>query len=69
MAKRFKERELREEYPNLDEMLVELINQGGQAFAAFQLGTSQATISNIVRRSNRIQRVSRYELKEVKETP
>jgi hypothetical protein len=67
MAKRFKERELREEYPNLDEVLVRLLNDGGQVYAAFQLGTTQATISQIIKRSTRIQRINRYELRERKQ--
>lgn len=62
MAKRFKEQELREQYSDFDEKLVKLLNQGGQKLAAFQLGTSQATISNIIQRSNRIKRIVRYEV-------
>jgi hypothetical protein len=64
MAKRFKERELREQYPNLDEMLVRLLNKGGQSFAALQLGTTQPTISQIIKRCDRIEHVSFYKLKE-----
>lgn len=62
MAKRFKEQELRGEYPDLEEKLVKLLNQGGQQFAATQLGTTQATISNIIKRSKCIRRVVRYEM-------
>jgi hypothetical protein len=66
MARRFKEQELREQYPDLEQKLVKLLNQGGQAFAAFQLGTTQPTISLIIKRSGRIKRVTRYELEDIK---
>lgn len=62
MAKRFKEEELRKLYPDFDEMLVKLLNQHGQTYAAVQLGTTQSTISLIIKRSLRIRRVCRYEL-------
>jgi hypothetical protein len=69
VAKRFVERELREQYPNLDAMLVKLLNEGGQAFAAFQLGTSQPTISAILKRSQTIRHVNHWELIESEKEP
>jgi len=64
MAPKFTEQKLKEQYPNVEEVLVKLLNRGGQAFAASQLGTSQSTISQIIKRSKRIHRVTRYELEE-----
>jgi hypothetical protein len=69
MAKRFVERDLRELYPNLDEMLVKLLNEGGQAYAAFQLGTTQPTISEIIKRSGKIRHVNHWELVEPEKEP
>lgn len=64
MARKFTEQKLKEQYPDFEERLVKLLNEGGQAFAAFRLGTRQSTISLIIKRSNRIKRVTRYELQE-----
>ena len=62
MAKPYKEKELKDLYPNFEELLVKLLNQHGQTYAAVQLGVSQATVSEIVKRSARIKRVCHYEL-------
>jgi len=62
LAKPYKEKELKTLYPNFEEMLVKLLNQHGQTYAAVQLGVSQATVSEMVKRSNRIKRVCHYEL-------
>lgn len=62
MAKRYREVELKTAYPNFEEMLVKLLNEHGQSYAAVKFGVSQATISLIVKRSPRIKRVCRYEL-------
>lgn len=45
MARRFVLRDLETQYGNLEEIIPKLVNQGGQAFAAFQLNTTQNTIS------------------------
>lgn len=62
LAKPYKERELRTVYPDLEAVLVGLLNERGQSYAAITLGISQATVSQIVKRSKRIKRVNRYEL-------
>lgn len=62
MAKPHKEIALKKLYPDFEKMLVKLLNQHGQTYAAVQLGVSQATISQIVKRSPRIRRIERYEL-------
>jgi len=46
MARRFVLRDLESQYGNLEEIIPKLVNEGGQQFAAFQLSTTQNTISN-----------------------
>lgn len=46
MAKRDALKDLEQLYGDLHEIIPSLVNQGGQTFAAFQLNTTQATISN-----------------------
>lgn len=45
MARRFVMRDLESQYGNLEEVIPKLVNEGGQAYAAFQLNTTQNTIS------------------------
>jgi hypothetical protein len=50
MAKRFKIHQLEREKPNLEALVVHLVNKGGQAEAARVLDVTQATISNYLKR-------------------
>lgn len=45
MAKRFRLREIEQVRGNLHEVILPLVNAGGQAQAARELGVTQATIS------------------------
>ena len=49
MAKRYRIPELEKEYGDLHKIIPPLVNEGGQAYAAFQLDTTQATISRWLR--------------------
>lgn len=49
MAKRYVLAELEKQYGNLENVIPKLVNTGGQAYAAHQLNTTQATISNWLR--------------------
>ena len=62
MAKRFKLRELEEQYGDLHKVIPKLVNTGGQSYAAFQLGTTQSTINRWLRANGYVQAV-RYERK------
>jgi hypothetical protein len=46
MAKRDVLKDLEKQHGDLNKVIPPLVNQGGQAFAAQQLNTTQATISN-----------------------
>jgi hypothetical protein len=46
MARRFVLRDLEAQYGDLHKVIPPLVNLGGQKYAAHQLGTTQATISN-----------------------
>jgi len=46
MARRDTLKDLERDYGDLEKIIPRLVNEGGQAFAAFQLNTTQATISN-----------------------
>lgn len=45
MAKRFRLREIEHVHGDLHRVIVPLVNRGGQALAARELGVAQATIS------------------------
>ena len=49
MARRYRIPELEKEYGDLHKIIPPLVNEGGQKYAAFQLGVSQATISEWLR--------------------
>lgn len=56
MARRFVLRDLESQYGNLEEIIPKLVNQGGQEFAAFQLNTTQNTISNWLKHNGYIKK-------------
>lgn len=49
MARPYRLRELESQYPNLEEVIVKLVNQFDQKYAANQLSTSQSTVSNFLK--------------------
>lgn len=61
MAKRFVLRDLESQYGDLHKIIPPLVNTGGQAYAANQLNTTQATISNWLRENGYFKRVT-YQL-------
>lgn len=50
-------KDLEKEYGNLEEIIPKLVNEGGQTYAAFQLGTTATTISKWLKAHGYIQKV------------
>lgn len=57
MAKPYKLRDLESQYGDLHKVIPKLVNQGGQQFAAFQLGVSISTVSTWLKDNGYIQKV------------
>ena len=49
-------KDLEKEYGNLEEIIPKLVNEGGQTYAAFQLGTTATTISKWLKAHGYIQK-------------
>lgn len=51
-------KDLEKEYGDLEEIIPRLVNEGGQTYAAFQLGTTATTISKWLKAHGYIQKVT-----------
>lgn len=69
MARPYVLQELESQYGNLEEIIPKLVNQGGQKFAAFQLNTSQSTISKFLKEHGYIQKTEWIKEGELEPTP
>jgi hypothetical protein len=57
MAKPYRLRDLEAQYGDLHKVIPKLVNEGGQQYAAFQLGVSISTISSWLKDNGYIQKV------------